>query len=71
MSLARLGTRDGLCMIREVYRVAESTISAIVKEFCKMMRLNLQKIFIQTPNKSKLRVLTKDFERLHNIPYII
>jgi hypothetical protein len=31
----------------------------------------LQKIFIQTPNKNRLRVLAKDFERLHNIPYII
>jgi hypothetical protein len=36
-----------------------------------MVRLHLQKIFIQTPNENRLRVLAKDFERLHNIPYII
>jgi hypothetical protein len=71
MSLARLGTGDGLRMVGEVYGVAECTISGIVKEFCKMVRLHSQKIFIQTPNKNRLRVLAKDFERLHNIPYII
>jgi hypothetical protein len=71
MSLARLGTGDGLRMVGEVYGIAECTISRIVKEFCKMVRLHLQKIFIQTPNENKLRVLAKDFERLHNIPYII
>jgi hypothetical protein len=71
MSLAKLGTGDGLHMVGEVYGVAECTISRIVKEFCKMVRLHLQKIFIQTPNENKLRILAKDFERLHNIPYTI
>jgi hypothetical protein len=71
MSLARLGTGDGLRMVGEVYGVAEYTISGIVKEFCKMVRLHLQKIFIQTPNENRLGILAKDFERLHNIPYII
>jgi hypothetical protein len=41
MSLARLGTGDGLRMVGEVYGVAECTISGIVKEFCKMVRLHL------------------------------
>lgn len=71
MSLARLGTGDGLRMVGEVYGVAECTISRIVREFCKMVRLHLQKIFIQVPNENKFRVLAKEFERLHNIPYII
>jgi hypothetical protein len=71
MSLARFGTRDGLCMFGEVYGVVECTILGIVKEFYTMVRIHLQKIFIQTPNKNRLRILAKDFERLHNIPYII
>jgi hypothetical protein len=71
MSLARLGTGDGLHMVGEVYGIVECTISGIVKEFCKMVRLHLQKIFIQTPYENRLRVLAKYFERLHNIPYII
>jgi hypothetical protein len=41
MSLARLGTGDGLRMVGEVYGIAECTISRIVKEFCKMVRLHL------------------------------
>ncbi len=71
MSLARLGTGDGLRMVGEVYGVAEYTISRIVREFYKMVRLHLQKIFIQVPNKNRFRVFAKEFERLHNIPYII
>jgi hypothetical protein len=39
MSLARLGTGDGLCMVGEVYGVAECMILEIVIEFCKMMRI--------------------------------
>ena len=58
-------------MIGEVYGVAESKISKIIKRFCRMVRLYLQKIFIQTPNKNKLRILAKGFKRLHDIPYII
>ena len=58
-------------MIGEVYGVAEYTISIIVRDFCIMVRLHLQKIFIQVPNENKFRVSTKEFERLHNIPYII
>jgi hypothetical protein len=58
-------------MVGEVYGVAECTISGIVKEFCKMVRLHLQTIFIQALDENRLRVLAKDFERLHNIPYII
>jgi hypothetical protein len=61
MSLARLGIVDGLRMVGEVYGVAEYTISGIVKEFCKMVRLHLQKIFIQTPNENRLRILAKRF----------
>jgi hypothetical protein len=61
MSLAKLGTGDGLHMVGEVYGVAECTISGIVKEFCKMVRLHLQKIFIQTPNENRLRILAKRF----------
>ena len=71
MSLARLGTGYGLRMVGEVYGVAECTILRIVREFCKMVRLHLQKIFIQVPNENKFRILAKEFERLHNIPKII
>ena len=56
MSLARLGIGDGMRMVGEVYWVAECTISRIVREFCKIVRLHLQKIFIQVPNENKFRV---------------
>lgn len=59
ISLARLGTLGGLSVVGEVYGVPECTISKIIREFCKIMRLHLQKIFIQIPNEIKLWILTK------------
>ena len=46
MFLARLGTKYGLCMVVEIHRVAEYTISRFLREFCKIVGLHLQKIFI-------------------------
>jgi len=71
MSLARLGTEEGLCMVGEVYGIVECMILEIIGEFCKMVRLHLQKIFIQILHENKLRVLAKEFKKLYNIPYII
>jgi hypothetical protein len=53
MSLAELDIGDGLCMVGKVYGVVESIISENVREFGKMVKLHLQKIFIQIPKKNK------------------
>ena len=39
MSLQRLGTGNTLCNVGEVYGVAESIISEIVRIFCKLVRV--------------------------------
>ena len=71
MSLQRLRTENTLCTVGEVYGVAESTITNIVRIFCKLVRVHLQGTFVQFPNPARFRVLAKEFEALHGIPYII
>lgn len=55
----------------EVYEVAGCTISWIIRKFCKLVKLHLQKNIIQIPNEHWFRILAKEFERLRNVPYII
>ena len=71
MSLHRLGSDDGLQSIGDLYEVHKSTLSRIVREFCKAVRKYLQLVFIQTPDESQFRILARRFEQLHDIPYVI
>ena len=71
MSLHRLGSGDGLQTIGDLYGVHKSTISIVVREFCRAVRKHLQPVFVQTPSESQFRVLASRFEKLHGIPYII
>jgi hypothetical protein len=41
MSLIRLISGNGLQLVGNLFRLANSIISIIVKEFCHMVRLNL------------------------------
>jgi hypothetical protein len=43
----------------------------IVGKFCWMVRLHLQKLFMQFSSEPPFMVLTKEFEALHGIPHII
>src|SRR5665213_446391 len=70
MSLHRLGSGDGLQSIGDLYGVHKSTLSKIVREFCRAVRKYLQHVFVQTPSESQFRVLAERFEKLHDIPYI-
>ena len=55
----------------DVYGVHKSTLSIVVREFCKAVRKHLQPVFVQTPSESQFRILASRFEKLHGIPYII
>ena len=43
MSLAGIDTCDGLHMVGDIFGVVECIVSKIVRAFCKMVRLHLQK----------------------------
>jgi hypothetical protein len=71
MSLVRLGSGNGLQIVGDLFGVAKSTVSKIVRDFCRMVRLHLQKKFVTFPSEYKFRELAKDFEALHGIPYVV
>ena len=57
--------------IGDLYGVVESTVSTIVREFCKAVRQHLQRILVQMPSESQFRVLAKEYEAIHGIPYVV
>jgi hypothetical protein len=57
--------------IGDLYGVVESTVSTIVREFCKAVRPHLQRILVQMLSESTFRVLAKEFEALHGHPYVV
>ena len=71
MSLHRLGSGDGLQNIGDLYGVHKSILSKIVRKFYRVGREHLQVVFIQTPNETQFRILSRRFEQLHDIPYVI
>ena len=71
MSLYRLDSNDGLQIIGNLYGVHKSTLSTIIREFCRAVRKYLQPFFVQTPNELQFRLLASKFEQLHGIHYII
>jgi hypothetical protein len=43
ISLVQLGSRNGLQIIGDLFGVAKCTVSQIVREFCSLVRVHLQK----------------------------
>jgi hypothetical protein len=71
MSLMRLGSGNGVQLMSYFFGVAEGIISMIVREFCHMVRLHFRKLFVQFPIELQFRVLSKEFEGLHEISHVI
>lgn len=71
MPLYRLDIGGGLQGIGDLYGIYKSTLSEIIREFCRIIRKHLQPIFVQTPSELKFRFFASRFEQLHNISYII
>ena len=55
MSLAGIDTWDGLHMVGDIFGVVECIVSEIVRAFCKMVRLHLQKKKFKLQKKPDLR----------------
>jgi hypothetical protein len=71
MAFARLGSGNSLQMCGEVYAVAESTTSIIVKEFCVTIRKSFKSLMIFKLTRNKIKKITIGFECLHGILYIL
>ena len=70
MSLHRLHNGNELQSIRDLYEVHKSTLSKMMREFCRVVRKHLQHVFVQTLDESHFRILATRFEQLHDIPYV-
>ena len=71
VALARIGTGNCFQMYEEVYGMAESTTSLIIREFCAAIRVYLKAIVIEKPTTRKIIQMAREFEELHGIPYVI
>jgi len=58
-------------MCGEVYGIAESMASILVKEFGIAIRKHLKPLMIPKLIKNKIKEITTSFERLYEIPYIL
>ncbi len=58
-------------MCREVYGIAESTTSIIVRKFCVTIIKHLKPLVIPKSTRNKIKKITIGFEHLHGNPYIL
>jgi hypothetical protein len=71
MALAKLGNENSLKMCGEVYGIAKSMTSIIVREFCVAIRNHLKPLVIPKLTINKIKETITDFECLHGTPYIL
>lgn len=50
------------------FRVAEQTVSQIIRETCGVIWNRLSPVYVPYPTPAHLRVIAADFERLWNMP---
>ena len=71
VTLARLATGNTLSMIGDLYGIAESTASVIVRECCKAIKDQLLPIVVEKMNPEKMKRISTEFEAIRGIPYVI
>ena len=69
--LVMLATCNTLSMIGDLYGIAESTASVIVRECCKAIKEQLLSIVIEKMNPEKMKTISTEFEAIRGIPYVI
>lgn len=52
MSLIGLGRGDGLQNIGNLYEILINTLSKMMKELCRVVKMHLQLVFVQTSDES-------------------
>jgi hypothetical protein len=70
-SPTRLGSGNSLQMCGEVYGIAESTTSIIVREFIATIKKHLKALVIPNLTRNKIKEISIGFECLHGNPYIL
>ena len=71
VTLSRLATGNTLSMIGDLYGIAQSTTSIIVRECCKAIKKHLLPRVIEKLSPQNMKTRAAEFESLQGIPYII
>jgi hypothetical protein len=71
VTLHRLATGNTLATIADLYGIGESTASVIVREFCEAMKFHLKPLTIEMLTKERIIAISKEFEAINGIPYIL
>jgi hypothetical protein len=71
MILTKLGSGNSLQICGEIYGIAKSMASIILKEFCVVIRKHLKPLVIPKLTKNKIKEITTSFECSYEIPYIL
>jgi hypothetical protein len=71
MALARLDSGNHLQMYEEVYGIAKSTSSIIVKELYLVIKKHMKPLVIPKLTRNKIKETTTSSKSLHQILYIL
>ena len=71
ITLSRLSTGNTLRMCGEMYDLAKSTSSVIVRKCCEVIRVLLKPLIFVKLTKQRIEVMASEFKELRGIPYII
>ena len=71
VTLSRLSTGNTLRMCGEMYDLAESTTSIIVRECCEAIKVLVKPLVFSPLTKEHIQIIASKFEKVRDIPYII
>ena len=71
VSISRLATGTSMQSIADLYRIGLSTSQLVVLQFTNAVRLILQKKYIRWPSTTTMDKFAREFENIHEIPYVI
>ena len=71
VTLSRLSTGNTLRMCGEIYGLAESTTSIIVRECCEAIKVLVEPLVFLKLTKERIQIMTSEFEKVRGISYII
>ena len=71
VTLSRLSTGKTLRMCCEMYGLAKSTASVIVRKYCEAIRVLLKPLVFVKLTKQRIEAMASEFEEVRGIPYII
>ena len=71
VTLSRLSIGNTLRMYREIYGLAKPTTFIIIRNCCEAIKILLKPVIFQKLTKSRIETISREFEEIRGIPYII